>query len=1198
MKEEEKKTKKGKPGHFDDKASNPVVNKKPHVSDGSTTNRQETIVPGKPALQEEETLKFWKEKNIFEKTLAKESPKGEFVFYEGPPTANARPGIHHLEPRAFKDIILRFKTMQGYHVRRKGGWDTHGLPVELEVEKKLGFKSKKDIEEYGIEAFNKKCQETVQQYTSEWQKFTDRVGYWVDQEDAYVTYENKYIESVWHILKKTDEQKLLYKDYKVLPWCPRCGTALSSHELAQGYKEVTDESVYVKFEMVLEPGVFFLVWTTTPWTLPSNLAIAIGKDISYSRGVYEGVTYIIASNKKDLFGEAFEVKKEMKGSDLVGKKYKPLFDFIPATEKTHKIYEADFVSIEEGTGMVHIAPMYGIDDFTLGTKEDLPKKHLVGEDGKFLPEAGEFNGIFFKNADEKVILDLEGRGLLFKKEPATHTYPFCWRCQTPLIYYARDSWYIKMSHLRDKLISENEKINWEPENIKEGRFGEWLREVKDWAISRERYWGTPLPIWITEGGEYQVIGSMEELKRKIGSQNKYLLMRHGEAENNTTGIISDRKENPHNLTEKGKEEVIKTAKKLKNEKIDLIVSSPFLRTVETAKLVAEAVGLKKGDVRIDNRLGELNTGELNLHPVNEYHKLFTKTVEKFTKAPEGGETLSDVKKRIGGLLYELEEKEKGKKILLITHEYPAWLMTTVTEAWTDKEAALRKDKTEDFILSAECRELPFISLPHDEDYNPDMHRPYIDKIIFTEKGKEFKRVPEVLDVWFDSGAMPFAQDHYPFENKEWLDGQGFPADFISEAIDQTRGWFYTLHAVGVLMGKGHAYRNVICLGHILDKNGKKMSKSLGNTADPWQMMDKYSADVLRMWMYTVNQPGESKNFDEATVAELSRKTSGLLVNILSFYQMYAGETVPKEFSPEVSDPLDRWLVALSEKLIRDVNSSLMEYQVLIAGRAIRDFIGEFSQWYIRRSRNHFKSEDERERRGALETTGFALLSLSKLLAPFMPFLAEHLYQSITLRKKKESVHLENWPEVGHFDESVLGEMETVRKIVEVAHALRAKEKIKIRQPLNCLSYELVDKKVSLSPEMERIIADEINVKKVTATIMVTSENTEGVNPVRESKSEEFSNGVKVELDFKLTPELIKEGALREMTRAIQELRKEKGLKPGEEAVLSFSGNKEAVFLLKEGMTNIIKTTSLSRVDFIEKEKEEKTDGEFRYSISL
>ena len=550
------------------------------------------------AKKEEEILKFWQENKIFEQTLAKPAPRGEFVFYEGPPTANGRPGIHHIEARAFKDIIPRFKTMQGYHVRRKAGWDTHGLPVELQTEKELGLKSKKEIEAYGIAAFNQKCRESVWKYLSEWQKFTDRVGYWIDQKHPYITYTPDYIESVWAIIKEAENQKLLYKDYKVLPWCPRCGTALSSHELAQGYQEVKDLALYVKFKVKnpekhnLPPNTFLVAWTTTPWTLPGNVALVVGEKIDYVL-VQNGDENFIASRQSGFFapsdssGMASREKIQIAAAQLIGLEYKPLYpylkDNLPTSEQeklpnAFKVYAADFVSIGEGTGIVHTAVMYGADDFELGAKFGLPKFHLVNVAGEFIAGLGELSGKFVKDADVNIIVDLKKRGLLFKKESVTHTYPFCWRCQTPLIYYARDSWYIRMSVLREALLEENSKINWIPAHIKDGRFGEWLREVKDWAVSRERYWGTPLPVWQSvDGNERVVIGSIKELKKYTKrSGNRYFVMRHGEAENNKLNILSSRVENQHHLTEDGKTMVRQTAEKLKIEKVDLIISSDFV----------------------------------------------------------------------------------------------------------------------------------------------------------------------------------------------------------------------------------------------------------------------------------------------------------------------------------------------------------------------------------------------------------------------------------------------------------------------------------------------------------------------------------------------------------------------------------------------------------------------------------------------
>src|SRR3989344_1370362 len=832
------------------------------------------------AQREEKVLSFWKEHKIFEKTLEKESPKGEFVFYEGPPTANAKPAFHHLEARAFKDAMPRYKTMQGFHVPRKAGWDTHGLPVELQIEKKLGFTSKKDIEAYGIEKFNQECKDSVFEYIDDWEKFTDRIGYWVDLKDAYYTFENAYISSVWSILKHVDDQNLLYKDYKVLPWCPRCGTALSSHELAQGYQDVKDLSLYVKFKIVGFPDAYFLAWTTTPWTLPGNVALAVGKDIVYVEAKVGKDIFVLAKDKLSLISEPYEIVAEHKGSEMVGMVYEPLYPFLEGkSDKAFKVYIADFVNTEDGTGIVHTAVMYGQDDFELGTKVGLPKHHLVSPDGTFIKGTDWLEGrsVVDETLAVDILKDLQNKGLLFGKENHTHSYPFCWRCKTRLIYYARDSWYIKMSELRDKLVKENEKINWEPDYIKEGRFGEWLREVKDWAISRERYWGTPLPVWQnTDRSKRIVVDSIETLKEySKKSGNKYFIMRHGEAYSNVKNIL-DCSDSPENtLTESGKQNVKINAENIKKDiGIDLVIASPFLRTVETAEIVSKVLGLKEPIV-FDERLKEVNFGSFSGKPVDEWHEYFGEFANRFTKLDAGNETYTEVRKRIGSFLYDIEKQYSNKKILIISHGDPLWLMRSIADGLVISD--LINQGCTSLMEKAEIMAMSFIPVPHNENYELDLHKPYIDEVILEKDGEKYVRTKEVMDVWFDSGAMPFAQDP---------DNVLYPADFISEAIDQTRGWFYTLHAVGVLMGRGVAYKNVICLGHLLDKEGKKMSKSLGNVVNPWDEIEEHGADALRLWMYSVNQPGESKNYDSNVVAEIGRKIFNILDNVYAFYELY------------------------------------------------------------------------------------------------------------------------------------------------------------------------------------------------------------------------------------------------------------------------------------------------------------------------
>ena len=914
------------------------------------------------ALREEGTMAFWQEHDIFKKTLDKPSPKGEFVFYEGPPTANGRPGIHHLESRAFKDAVMRYRVMQGYYVRRKNGWDTHGLPVELEVEKQIGSKNKKDIEAFGIAQFNAKCKESVLRYIDDWKVFSERIAFW--NRDAYFTFENSYIESVWNILKTAHGRSLVYKDYKVVPWCPRCGTALSSHEVAQGYETVKDPAVYVKFK-VTGKSEYILAWTTTPWTLPGNVALAVGADVEYVKVRTPHEILWIAQSRLSVLGVDFEVIEAKKGSELVGTEYDPLYPFLktsaPASqhaafEKAYKVYAADFVSTEDGTGVVHTAVMYGADDFELGTKLGLPKHHLVNEDGTFSHHAGEFAGIFVKKADQQVIDDLQHRDLLFKHEVIEHTYPFCWRCKTPLLYYARDSWYIRMSELKGDLIAENEKIHWEPDNIKEGRFGGWLKDLKDWAISRSRYWGTPLPFWECEKcKQFTVLGSIAELHER------------------STQVVPD---------------------------------------------------------------------------------------------------------------------------------------------------------------------------------NLDLHRPFIDTYTLTcDCGGTMKRVPEVLDVWFDSGAMPFAQDHYPFSETKL----SYPADYICEAIDQTRGWFYTLHAVGGIMGRGRAFNNVICLGHILDSKGKKMSKSQGNIVVPDVAINKYGVDALRFFMFTVNAPGESKNFDERLVDEIVKKNLGRLGNVLSFWKLYDNGTVRDWKSTNV---LDQWIIARLDQLVTEATGGFEAYQLDSAMRPLSLFIDDLSVWYLRRSRDRFK-EDGGDKTAALATLRFVLHRLSLVMAPSMPFFAEHLFQAIREGEDEESVHLATWPTLSHQPtfwrslfggeggRTVLSGMEVVREVVSKALEARDAAKIKVRQPLATLS---IPADTALSGAYLSIIAEEVNVKKVE------------------------KKGNTITLDIILTPELREEGYVRDTIRAIQVFRKESGLKPGEQAVYPATVSAEERAIIEKNLEQIRKAT--------------------------
>lgn len=1091
---------------------------------------------------EEKILKFWKDKRIFEKSVERRPKAGEFVFYEGPPTANGRPGIHHVLARVFKDIICRYKTMRGFRVQRKAGWDTHGLPVELEIEKKLGLHSKSEIEKFGVEKFNKECRKSVWKYKEEWEKLTERIGFWLDMANPYVTYAREYIEAVWGILKKIWRKNLLYQDFKVVPYCPRCGTSLSSHEVALGYKSIQEPSIYVKFP-IKNPkfqNVSLLVWTTTPWTLPGNVAVAFNPAFSYVKAKAGEEFLILAKERVNILGDNYEIVEEIPGKDLLELTYQPPFDFYRPDYRKEKIWEtvpADFVSLEEGTGLVHIAPAFGEEDMGLikmtnsnppagGPK--FPVLMTVDEQGKFNLDIKNWAGLFVKDADPLIINDLKHRGVLFKEELCRHDYPFCWRCRSPLLYYAKKSWFIRMTAVKQELIKNNQKINWLPSHLKEGRFGEWLRKVKDWALSRERYWGTPLPVWQCSACQNsQVTGSLEDLLAQKFSQNHYFILRHGESLTNKKKLTSCWPEKVYSpLTKKGEKQIKLAARKLAKEKIDLIFSSDLLRTKQTSQIVGEALGIKP---KFDKRLREVDVGSFNGKPINEAGKFWAtknklSSLEYYSRrwqiAAPGGENYRDIERRMWSFIKEIDKKYQGKNILIISHGRPLALLEKILlgqdSAWVIQNIIREKE-----IKTGELRKLEFKFLPYDDQMELNFHRPYIDQVqFFCSKcqGGLMARVPEVIDCWFDSGSMPFASTKL------------FPADYVCEAIDQTRGWFYTLLAIATLLGFGPPFKNVISLGHILDEKGEKMSKSRGNVVDPWQIIGKYGVDANRWYFYTINRPGEPKLFSEKDIDQTFKKFILIFWNCFAFYKTYSLGT--RNHKLKTKNLLDKWVISKLNGLILETAKFLDAYDVTGAARAIERFtVEDLSLWYIRRSRKRFNE--------AAPVLKFVLLTLSKLLAPFTPFLAETIYQEFAV---KESVHLDDWPIASRksIDKKLEEAMVRVREIVSQALAQRAKAGIKVRQPLGKL--QITNNK--LQKELLDLIKEEVNVKEIVF-------------------------GKSMKLDIELTPELREEGIVREIIRHIQEIRREMGFRPQDKIVVNYTGSENLGKILDRNRSLIL-----------------------------
>ena len=1000
-----------------------------------------------PAL-EDEILGYWKKNDLFKKSIEARKNAPDYTFYEGPPTANGKPGIHHVFARTIKDLVCRYQTMRGFQVHRKAGWDTHGLPVEIEVEKRLGLKHKGEIETFGVAKFNAECRRSVFEYKGMWEDLTWRMGYWIDMEHPYITCENNYIESVWWALDRYFKEGLIYQGFKVQLYCPRCGTPLSSHEVSLGYREVQDPSIYLKARIKGEDNTYFLVWTTTPWTLISNVALAVGPDVEYVKVRYKDDLLILAKDRLSVMPEGTEVVQSMRGSDLVGKEYERWFSFFPVDKKAWYVIGADFVTTTDGSGIVHMAPAYGEDDYQASKKYDLPMIQALDARGQFVEAAGPYAGKFFKVADPEITADLKSRGLLFKKETYTHSYPHCWRCDTPLLYYARKSWYIRTTDYARDMIAYNKQIHWYPPETGEGRFGNWLEENKDWAISRDRYWGTPIPIW--------VCGKCEE-KRSVGSVEE--LRREGAA-----------------------------------------LPEPL-----------------------------------------------------------------------------------------------------------------------------------------------DLHKPYIDNVVLKCKcGGEMRRIPELVDVWFDSGAMPFAQWHYPFENQDTFK-QSFPADFISEAVDQTRGWFYTLHAISSFLFKQPCFRNVICSDLVLDKNGQKMSKTRGNTVDPFEVIGRYGADSVRWFLIASSPTWKPKLFDVDNIAEVQRKFFGTLLNTYAFFVLYANVDRFKHTEPDIPvserPDIDQWILSLLNTTAVAYVEAMDSYDPTRAARLVSNFtIEQLSNWYVRRNRRRFwKSEPGKDKTAAYQTLFECLVAITKMTAPIAPFMADEIYRSLiseTRREPFESVHIAPMIEARKelINPELESRMDVAQRVVGLVRSMRTKTSLKTRQPLFRIAIPASPDTRRLIEKTNDVILEEINVKTIefidasspivrktananfkvigprfgkqvnavakrikemsSAEVVQLEQNgtfSTEVNgtPITITRDDvtisaqsiegwlvESADGLTVALDTTLTAELINEGLAREFVNRVQNMRKDAGLQVTDRIRIHFESSNRVAEAIGR-MSEYIKSETLA-----------------------
>lgn len=1122
------------------------------------------------AQREEAVLAFWQEKNIFQKSLEQESPKGEFVFYDGPPYATGLPHYGHLLPGTMKDVIPRFKTMQGFHVARRWGWDCHGLPIENLIQKELELPTKHDIVEYGVEKFNRAARESVLRYEKEWQTYIPRVGRFVDMDAPYKTMDVSYMEGVWGVFKTLFDKGLVYRGYKSMMVSLPLETVLSNQEVnLGGYHDITDLSATAMFPVTSGEyaGAVALAWTTTPWTLPGNVLLAVGNDISYVLVSHDDCDYIVAAElvEKVFSGKEYQMKKTFLGSVLVNTTYEPPFDYYRDHDNAFRVVSADFVTTEDGTGIVHIAPGFGQDDLEVGDREKVTPIHHVQMDGHFVPlvekalsEAGyDVAGKAVKSKDDNMHVDIEmvkylaHHGKLFSKEKYTHSYPVCWRTDCPLINYATESWFIDVQKIKDQLIANNQKTTWVPAHIRDGRFGKWLEDVRDWAVSRSRFWGTPLPLWISEKGDITAIGSVDDLRaytKKSG--NTYYAMRHGQADSNVSKILTSKIETPDGLTEEGKKQVQASAQELLQKNIDLIFVSPFQRTQETVNIVKETLGLSDDHVITDDRLREMYFGAYDGGDYAVYHERSDEEWEFAIPLPDGGESLDQVRKRMGNVLYELEEKYHDKNILIISHGTPLWMLETVVRGWTERESL----DTHDEFKNAELRALDFVPLSHNEVYELDLHRPYIDDVVLQdENGNILKRVEDIFDVWFDSGSMPYSSERSLGD--DFVQLERFPADFVAEGQDQTRGWFYVMSVLATALYDDVAFKNVMVNGLVLAEDGKKMSKRLKNYPDINEVVDRQGADALRLFL--MSSPAvhaEDVNFSEKSVAEVQSKVMGRLRNVLTFYQLYASslsETVDHMESPSV---LDQWMLARLSETVQSVTDSLEKYEIDRGARPLFDFVDDLSTWYIRRSRDRFK-EEGKDTQYALATTRFVLETFSRLIAPYVPFVADEIYRA--LDGEQESVHLADWPVFEYQNGEVLEMMQETRTIISQALELRAQAKIKVRQPLQKL--QITNNKIQGA--YLDLIKEEVNVKEVVA-------------------------GEIFDLDTSITPELQAEGNMRELIRQIQSMRKNMELHPDDRIVLYVATDDEGQKLIKKFEQEMMHTAGITEILFQENDGQE------------